>query len=189
MGINTVNGITPISPAGAATSAKQDAEAVLIGAVTESAPATDTASSGLNGRLQRIAQRVSSLIALIPAALTGSGNFKVAVQEALPAGDNNIGNMDVASVAIPTTIYNGQETVDAAGTAQAIVTTQAILSGVTVKALAGNAGLVYVGNASVAAANGFELAAGEQVFVEAADVASVYIDAATNDDGVSWIAS
>lgn|SRR3990167_183024 len=29
----------------------------LLGAVTETAPATDTASSGLNGRLQRIAQR------------------------------------------------------------------------------------------------------------------------------------
>lgn len=41
----------------------------VLGAVTETAPATDTASSGLNGRLQRIAQRVTSLIALIPTAL------------------------------------------------------------------------------------------------------------------------
>lgn len=32
------------------------------GALTETAPATDTASSGLNGRLQRIAQRLSTLI-------------------------------------------------------------------------------------------------------------------------------
>lgn len=38
----------------------------LLGAVTETAPATDTASSGLNGRLQRVAQRLTSLIALIP---------------------------------------------------------------------------------------------------------------------------
>lgn len=42
---------------------------VLIGAVNETAPATDTASSGLNGRLQRIAQRITSLIALLPASL------------------------------------------------------------------------------------------------------------------------
>lgn len=56
-------------PAGAATEAKQDAEAVLIGPVTETAPITDTASSGLNGRLQRIAQRISSLIDLLPASL------------------------------------------------------------------------------------------------------------------------
>lgn len=51
------------------------------GALTETAPATDTASSGLNGRLQRLAQRLTSLIALLPSALTGSGNLKVAVVE------------------------------------------------------------------------------------------------------------
>ncbi len=41
----------------------------VLGAVGETAPASDTASSGLNGRLQRIAQRVTSLIALLPSAL------------------------------------------------------------------------------------------------------------------------
>lgn len=35
----------------------------VIGALTETAPATDTASAGLNGRLQRIAQRITTLIA------------------------------------------------------------------------------------------------------------------------------
>jgi hypothetical protein len=45
------------------------ANETLIGAVTETAPATDTASSGLNGRLQRLAQRITSLIALLPTAL------------------------------------------------------------------------------------------------------------------------
>lgn len=33
-----------------------------LGTVTETAPATDTASSGLNGRLQRVAQRLTTLI-------------------------------------------------------------------------------------------------------------------------------
>jgi hypothetical protein len=42
---------------------------VLIGAVNETAPASDTASSGLNGRLQRIAQRITSLIGLFPTSL------------------------------------------------------------------------------------------------------------------------
>ncbi len=51
------------------------------GSLTEAAPASDTASSGLNGRLQRIAQRITSLIALVPSALTGSGNFKVSLAE------------------------------------------------------------------------------------------------------------
>jgi hypothetical protein len=48
-----------------------------LGGLTESAPANDTASSGLNGRLQRIAQRVSSMIGLLPAALGVQGGLKV----------------------------------------------------------------------------------------------------------------
>ena len=82
-------------PAGGATEAKQDvgngslatiatkdfatevtqaAGNVLIGPVTEVAPATDTASSGLNGRLQRIAQRITSLIGLLPASIGQKAN-------------------------------------------------------------------------------------------------------------------
>lgn len=56
-------------PTGAATSANQTTTNTQIGIVTEAAPASDTASSGLNGRLQRIAQRITSLIALIPTSL------------------------------------------------------------------------------------------------------------------------
>lgn len=48
-----------------------------IGTLTETAPASDTASSGLNGRLQRIAQRLTSMIALLPAALGAGGGLKV----------------------------------------------------------------------------------------------------------------
>jgi hypothetical protein len=46
--------------------------AVRLGGLTDTAPATDTASSSLNGRLQRIAQRITSLIALFPTGL-GAG--------------------------------------------------------------------------------------------------------------------
>lgn len=75
----------------------------LLGILTEAAPATDTASSGLNGRLQRIAQRLTSLIALLPTALggtTSANSFPVvlssdgpfasqtgSVTEAAPASD------------------------------------------------------------------------------------------------------
>ena len=51
-----------------------------IGTLTETAPATDTASSGLNGRVQRIAQRITSLIALLPTSLgakTAANSFAV----------------------------------------------------------------------------------------------------------------
>jgi sulfur carrier protein ThiS len=55
--------------AGLALDTNIDALRVLTGSVTETAPATDTASSGLNGRLQRVAQRITSLIALLPTSL------------------------------------------------------------------------------------------------------------------------
>lgn len=88
----TTNAVAPISGqagvaggAGATGATTQRVvlatDTAIIGATNETAPASDTASSGLNGRLQRVAQRLTSLIALVPAALTGSGNFKVAVVE------------------------------------------------------------------------------------------------------------
>jgi hypothetical protein len=78
-GVHTshVNVDTTVLPTGAATEAtlatrltESDFD-TKTGALTETAPATDTASSGLNGRLQRIAQRLTSLIAQLPAALVG----------------------------------------------------------------------------------------------------------------------
>jgi hypothetical protein len=56
-----------------------------IGAVDETAAASDTATSGLNGRLQRIAQRLTSLIAQLPSTLgikTAANSLSVA-----PASD------------------------------------------------------------------------------------------------------
>ena len=69
----TVDAVSLPLPTGAATEATLDART---GALNETAPGTDTASSGLNGRLQRIAQRLTSLIALLPAALGGGGGLK-----------------------------------------------------------------------------------------------------------------
>lgn len=62
----------------------------VIGAVNETAPASDTASSGLNGRMQRIAQRVTSLIALFVAedaahVSADPGIQALAVRKATPA--------------------------------------------------------------------------------------------------------
>ena len=61
-----------------------------IGIITETAPAGDTASSGLNGRLQRIAQRISSLIGLFPNALGASGGIKVEIVAGAGSGGTAI---------------------------------------------------------------------------------------------------
>lgn len=90
-------------PSTAATSTLQSAAATLTGAVTETAPASDTASSGLNGRLQRIAQRLSSIIALLPTALGANGGLKI---EGVPSGTAVpvSGTVTVTGVATQTTL-------------------------------------------------------------------------------------
>lgn len=104
-----------------ATAANQTAEATLIGAVNETAPATDTASSGLNGRLQRIAQRLTTLLAGgLPAALGANGGLKiegVASGTVVPVGDGG-GSLTVdgtvgVSGTVAVTDNAGSLTVDA----------------------------------------------------------------------------
>jgi hypothetical protein len=85
---------------------------------------------------------------------------------------------------------SGQETVDAAGTAQALGT-QVIQGPLMVKALDANAGLVYLGNdgaGDVASTNGINMAAGDVVvFDHVGNLSSLMLDAANNDDGVAWL--
>lgn len=87
-------------PSGAATSANQSSEQALIGAINETSPATDTADSGLNGRLQRIAQRITSLIALLPTSLgqkTKANSLAVTI-----ASDQDVLAVSLSSSPLPT---------------------------------------------------------------------------------------
>lgn len=61
-GTVTANAGTNLNTSALALEATQVTQNTRIGDLTEAAPATDTASSGLNGRLQRIAQRITSMI-------------------------------------------------------------------------------------------------------------------------------
>lgn len=60
--------ITPVSAANPLPTTNSAADVAAIGGLTETAPTTDTASSGLNGRLQRIAQRLTSLLSFFAPA-------------------------------------------------------------------------------------------------------------------------
>jgi hypothetical protein len=120
-------------PPGAATAAKQDTGNTSlasidtnvatrlsesdfdtkVGSLTEGAPATDTASSGLNGRLQRIAQRITSLITALGTPLQAGGDVNVtdraardmgkidiaAFDVALPTGSNRVGKVTIRNAA------------------------------------------------------------------------------------------
>jgi hypothetical protein len=87
-----------------------------------------------------------------------------------------------------------KKTVATATTAEALSATSIRTAGAIVKAEASNTGIIYVGDSAVAAANGYELAAGE--FVSFGDMESrgtdrdfdldsIYIDASVSTDGVS----
>lgn len=83
--------------------------AVRFGGLTETAPATDTASAGNNGRLQRVAQRLTSLIALLPTALGAGGGLKIdGSGTALPISGTvtaNAGtNLNTSALALDATI-------------------------------------------------------------------------------------
>lgn len=111
------------------------------GSLTETAPATDTASSGLNGRLQRIAQRITSLIAAVGSPFQAGGS---------------IGNTSFA--ATQATAANLNATVVGTGT----FVTQATLAAETTKVIGtvrtlGNIGAITdgVNTAATAPANGF----------------------------------
>lgn len=70
----------PALPSGAATETTLSTASTQIGSTSETAASSDTATSGLSGRLQRIAQRITSLIALLPASLgtkTASASLSV----------------------------------------------------------------------------------------------------------------
>lgn len=147
---------TPL-PTGASTAAGQTANGLLTGAVDETAPATDTADSGLNGRLQRIAQRITSLLALLPASLgqkVKASSLAVTLasdQDALPITDNS-GSLTVdgtfwqatqpvsaASLPLPSGAATAakQPAVGTAGTASADVLTVQGVAGMTPLAATG----------------------------------------------------
>lgn len=95
--------------------------ATLSGAVTEAAPATDIASSGLNGRLQRIAQRLTSLIALFPTAL-GQTTAAASLPVTLATDGQKVGGIETVINATLTRPNNtntyaaGDEITDTGGT-------------------------------------------------------------------------
>lgn len=113
-----------------------------------------------------------------------AGRVKIA---AVPAGTNNIGDVDVASVAIPAAPKHGQTAVAVCGAEVALTTTSALISGVTVKALHGNTGWIYVGANPVTSTTGYVLDAGEAVFIETDNLADVYVDCSVGGEGVSYI--
>ena len=87
----------------------------------------------------------------------------------------------------------GITNVSSAGTAVQVNNATNRVRWVQFKALAANSGLAYVGVSDVSASIGYELSAGNTVnlnfggFGGSVPVSIFYVDAATNNDKVSWL--
>jgi hypothetical protein len=86
----------------------------------------------------------------------------------------------------------GRKVVAAAGTAESLSSSTAIIQGVLVTAETDNTGTVVIGDSGVVAAlatrKGTPLLAGDSTWVPIADLASVFVDVTTNGDGVTYTA-
>jgi hypothetical protein len=125
-----------------------DGGAVTIGTTTDASTATTVI-----GRLQK-------LIALLPTALSGAGNLRTAISEALPAGTNTIGSVKL------TDGTNTAPTLDVAGRAGFVKVTDGTNSLPTLDAV-GRAGFVKLTDGTNVAPS--MDAAGRAAFVKLTD--------------------
>lgn len=126
-------------------------------------------------------------------AATQSGTWTNTVTQATAASLNatvvGTGTFAVQNTPVaPTTVFNGKTTVTTAGTRVVLASSQAVKS-VAIKALTTNTGTIYVGSSTVSSTNGFQLAAGDTVSLDIANLNTVNIDSSVNGEGVTYIGS
>lgn len=94
------------------------------------------------------------------------------------------------------TLKSFQKIVATAGTELPLTATSILVSKCRIRALDGNTGLVYVGDSTVSSTNGYPLTKGDELVLEALldnqdknqlDLSAIYVDAASNADGVAVI--
>lgn len=85
-------------------------------------------------------------------------------------------------------VMSGVITVTTAGTA--VQGTSVAGEGFFIRALKANTGIIYVGNdgnGDVASTNGYELSAGDQIYVDAPNLALLWFDASVNGEKACWL--
>lgn len=129
----------------------------LLGPSSSTPPANDTDTSALNGRLIRIAQRISSLIALLPTSLgqkTMANSLAVTIasdQSSLPTSSTPstvAGTITSAQVAVGTSAVRATVSGGAPNAAR---------KKLMIKPNKNNTGAIYIGASGVTTANGLEI--------------------------------
>lgn len=103
----------------------------------------------------------------------------------------NIEGLQLTGVNHESAAISGLCTVTTAGTAVALGS-QVIEGPIAIHAVAGNAGVVYIGNDGaddVASTNGYEMSAGDTIVLSYVEnLNQIYVDAANNTEYVTWLA-
>lgn len=167
-------------------------------ALTVDASAT---TQPVSGTFWQATQPVSGTFFQATQAVSNAGTFAVQLTGATNNVNNIAGTVSLPTgaaieaghlatidtvLSVPTTVFNGKTSVTTAGTRVTLAAAQAV-KGVTIKALSTNTGFIYVGNASVAAANGLQLRAGESVSLAIANLNTVNLDSSVNGEGVTYL--
>ena len=85
------------------------------------------------------------------------------------------------------TIYDGSKNVTTAGTRVVLAASQALTKGVRVRAKDANTGLIYIGGTAVSSSSD-RLAPGESTWIDANNLAIIWLDAAVSGEGVTFSA-
>jgi hypothetical protein len=177
-----------VNPSGALTTASSTYDGS--GTAITSNSTTTTATTGLDMNIRSILNTAPTT----PGFLDIKGaDGNVFVRQATAANLNatvvGTGTFAVQSTPVaPTTVFNGKTTVTTAGTRVVLASSQAVKS-VAIKALTTNTGIIYVGSSTVSSTNGFQLAAGDTVNLDIANLNTVNIDSSVNGEGVTYIGS
>jgi hypothetical protein len=150
-----VNVTASVLATGASTLAEQQTQTTAIGSLTETAPATDTASSGLNGRLQRIAQRLTSLIALFPSSIgtkVSADSLSVVLASDQVAIGVTPGTSSGAITQVQKVVGTSAVRATVAGTAPSATRKRLLI-----KPSKNNTGSIYLGASSVTNGSGLEI--------------------------------
>lgn len=178
--VNVVSIVAPALPTGAASASNQASGNATLVLINGHAAAVDTEIAALNMKTPVLGQ--AAMAASTPVTIANN-------QSAVPVTGTFWQATQPISITPPSTIYNGSKDVATAGMQVVLAASQAILAGVTVKAKSDNTGIIFVGNAGVTANNGFELEAGESIFLKVANLNTVHLDVSVDGDGVTFIAT
>ena len=168
--------------------------ALITAAITASRLQVDLGATP-TGNLATLAAAIVSSRMQVDLASTPTANLATlagaitSARMAVNVDSTTQGKLDIlhTDVGPVSTIYAGNKNVTTAGTPVALAASQALTRGIRMRGKDANTNLIYFGPSSVTSGSD-RLAPGEPTWIDANNLANVYIDAAVSGEGVTFSA-